>query len=459
MTGKRKRFAFPVLGLLLLSACTILQPYESQLPPLDSGSADFSNYVALGAAISAGYHSGALYESAQYYSFPAILSRSMRTEGFRQPRINSPGWSSPMPGEGHLVIRFDDAGVPTMEPLPWPEGWETNTDLWPGPLDLLDPLPHQNLSIPLATVQDLLNTRGPFDAQGQLNPYYNFILRNGIEECGWFPQILSAWEQAVLLNPTFLTLSAGISEVLTPALFGTGVPLASGPEFESSYSQLLDSLESHLPDCDLLLLNVPSVLDFAFFRSVPPRAIGHDLEELTLPGGGGIPLHGEEGVLLEEDLVLLEALFDVLDGVGLPRDEMIQYFMDTEALEEASAAAMLDSLYPRNGELLSENLVLRESEWTQLADRVIDYNQSIAALAEARGHCHVDFYSLFQRVLDGSASFNGHEMSAEFLGNFFSLDGIHPTRFGNALIVDEITSVINERFHSNLQVPLLEDLP
>lgn len=61
------------------------------LPPLTAGNADFSKYVAVGASFSAGFMDGALFIAGQQNSFPNILSEQFANAGggsFSQPMMN-----------------------------------------------------------------------------------------------------------------------------------------------------------------------------------------------------------------------------------------------------------------------------------------------------------------------------------------------------------------------------------
>lgn len=66
-------------------------PEAEVLPELTSGSADFSNYVALGASFTSGFTDGALFKASQENSFPNILSQQFAKVGggnFTQPLMN-----------------------------------------------------------------------------------------------------------------------------------------------------------------------------------------------------------------------------------------------------------------------------------------------------------------------------------------------------------------------------------
>ena len=69
------------LAITLLTSCSNDQywsdPVTETLPALTSGSADFSNYVALGASFSAGVSSGSLFIASQNNSFPNTLAGAL----------------------------------------------------------------------------------------------------------------------------------------------------------------------------------------------------------------------------------------------------------------------------------------------------------------------------------------------------------------------------------------------
>ena len=59
---------------------------------ITSGSADFSNYIAIGNSITAGLMDGALYNGGQSRSYPNLMANQMLPAGggsFNQPDINS----------------------------------------------------------------------------------------------------------------------------------------------------------------------------------------------------------------------------------------------------------------------------------------------------------------------------------------------------------------------------------
>ena len=83
------------LAITLLTSCSNDQywsdPVTETLPALTSGSADFSNYVALGASFSSGDSDNALFIASQMNSFPNTLAGAFSNIGggeFTQPMMN-----------------------------------------------------------------------------------------------------------------------------------------------------------------------------------------------------------------------------------------------------------------------------------------------------------------------------------------------------------------------------------
>src|SRR3954451_12927204 len=62
---------------------------------VNTGTADFKTYVALGDSLTAGYSSSALVRTYQVNSYPALIYRQAtgKTTGFEQPLISAPGIS------------------------------------------------------------------------------------------------------------------------------------------------------------------------------------------------------------------------------------------------------------------------------------------------------------------------------------------------------------------------------
>ncbi len=99
--------------------------------------------------------------------------------------------------------------------------------------------------------------------------------------------------------------------------------------------------------------------------------------------------------------------------------------------------------------------VLNADERAQIRAKVMAFNAEIAtAIADkesSRGVsiALVDVFTLLDQLRTSGVDLNGDgapDLTTRYLGGIFSLDGIHPTRTGNALIANAFIDAINTRF-------------
>src|SRR3954452_8349625 len=109
---------------------------------VNTGTANFTTYVALGDSLTAGFSSGALLRRYQVNSYPALIYREAtgKTTGFEQPLVSNPGLGA---GGGVLVLQ----GLRPTVIVPTPDRGQ--------PINLTLPRPYNNLAVPGATLHDL----------------------------------------------------------------------------------------------------------------------------------------------------------------------------------------------------------------------------------------------------------------------------------------------------------------
>jgi lysophospholipase L1-like esterase len=94
--------------------------------------------------------------------------------------------------------------------------------------------------------------------------------------------------------------------------------------------------------------------------------------------------------------------------------------------------------------------VLHANEVAVIRTAIQAYNQVIAASAQRYGAALVDLNALVSDlVVDGYKAGN-HRITGDFLGGFFSLDGIHPTNTGYAILANEILQQMKRQLHINI---------
>ena len=102
--------------------------------------------------------------------------------------------------------------------------------------------------------------------------------------------------------------------------------------------------------------------------------------------------------------------------------------------------------------------VLTETEIANIQEAVDGYNVTIAQLAEEFELGLVDMNKLIKSLASNDGlNFDGVNVSTTFVsGGVFSLDGIHPTPKGNAIIANEFIATINATYGAN--VPMVNQV-
>jgi hypothetical protein len=289
------------LAITLLTSCSKDQYWNdnplndptapSTLPALTSGSADFSNYVALGASFSAGESSGSVFIKAQEYSFPNLLAEAFSntvtltdtgTEGFfSQPMVNDNIGGLLLNGE---VFQYEDqSGEVKYRPRLYFNGQA------PAYLD----------ATPTTEISNILT--GPFNNMGVsgIKSYqftkqgYGDISGLGSGANPYFVRMASSPSATVLgdavsQDPTFFTISVmGGNDVLSYATSGGayGIDQIGNQEtstyspyditdptaFNTKITEIVSALTAN--GAKGVLSNVPYVTDLPFFTAVPYAAL------------------------------------------------------------------------------------------------------------------------------------------------------------------------------------------
>ena len=201
---------------------------EIEVPQQTSGTADFSNYIAVGNSLTAGYSDFGLYAEAQMQSYPNLMARQMKeitNIDFRQPDI---------PGNGSGYFYVADLDITTNPPTPG-IGIFTPDPNW---LDQLEGS-FNNLGVPGIRVKDI-SVKG-YGSSPQANPYFYRML-------GGKDANMSYLEMVEESQPTFFTSWLGNNDVLGYAsdggAMGTGALTDPETEFRHNYDALISTLTS-----------------------------------------------------------------------------------------------------------------------------------------------------------------------------------------------------------------------
>jgi len=240
----------------------------------DAGSADFSNYVAIGNSLTAGYMDGALYNMGQEYSLAALLHQQMQYAGapgnFNQPDINSElgfNTSVEQPQGGPILGRYK---LDTSIPGPSPTVGGDEITPYEGDTGELN-----NFGVPGILVGQLLTpaTGGP-QSDPAFNPFYARFASN--------PGSSTILGDAVATQPSFFTLWIGNNDVLGYAVSGASNPniLTSEQNFENYFTTTISQLMNNTTASGVVA-TIPPVSTVPFFQAVSYDAVELSAEEAT----------------------------------------------------------------------------------------------------------------------------------------------------------------------------------
>ncbi|WP_286814829.1 MULTISPECIES: G-D-S-L family lipolytic protein [unclassified Maribacter] len=523
---KNLKYLYISLGVLAFTACNDpedvdLEPevIAEELPALTSGSADFSNYVALGNSLTAGFTDGALFQASQTLSMPNLLSQKFSLAGggsFSQPLTNDNIGGLALAGtriqDPRLV--FGGAGPVSLESLIGDVTVTTD-------IALNNPTgPFNNLGVPGAKSFHLLAPGYGNIANVQLglaNPYF-------VRMTGATPDI-SVLEMAVGQSPSFFSLWIGNNDVLGYATTGgdgtdpiTPISGAPGQGFDGSYGALIATLTAG--GAQGVVANIPNVTDVPHFTTVPHNPLdptnpdfGDQIATLNGIFGQlnqvyaflGVPERSiefsttaaSEVVIRDETLTDLSAqIAGVLSAsptfpafvqsFGLPVEAAplvagllgSTYGQTREATADdlfvlpsssiigtvntESVAALMAAGLPQTlaGQFsvegislpLEDKWVLIPSEQEEIAVATAAFNQIIEATANQAGLALVDANGLLNQLANGGITSGDFTLTSNLVtGSAFSLDGIHPTARGYALLANEFMKAIDATYGSNFE--------
>jgi lysophospholipase L1-like esterase len=350
---------------------------------------NFTTYVALGDSLTAGMSNGALVETHQRRSYPALLAAQAGVSAFEQPLISEPG----IPTELALVTLI-------------PPVVSTKATKQGAPLRLELARPYNNLGVPAANVSDLL-TRVT-DGGG----FHDLILRGRG----------TALAQGLSLKPTMVTLWIGSYDLLGAVVSGRaieGVTLTPVASFKAAFQSVVNAIKAS--GASAVAANVPDVTTIPFVNTIQPIVVGPTGAPVRV-NGQTVALIGPNGPLPANSLITLAAAPLLLKGDGIP------------------------TAVGGTGRALPDEVILDLGEVAAIRERVGQYNQAIAEICQGAGIPVLDIHSFYANAAAHGYMVGGVTLTSAFLsGGLFGYDGVHPTDLGYALIANEWIRLINSR--------------
>lgn len=485
---------YKYIGLFLLSlgiiSCDVnneLDVIPEEVVPvveLNTNGLDFSSYVSVGASFTAGFTDGAMFAAAQENSFPNILASKFGTT-FNQPimvdPLGNPNNIGGIVSNGTVVQQprffFNGSGPAVLPATPTTELGTTVTG------------PFNNFGAPGAKSFHLT-----IPGYGQLNPYFGRMASS---------PTATVMGDALAQNPTFFTLSevggndvlgyalsggSGVDQTgnLNPATYG-GSDITDPTVFASVFSGMVTALTAN--GAKGVVANVPYITDLANFTTVAYNSIPLDAATAAQLNGAFAAYNGGLQQILDlknanmlpaqvlpllvnydqaevdkrqinfvagqNAVLILDENLSNLTPINAALTNMRQATSDD--LLVLASATFLGTTVGGNPQLingvsvpLSDQWVLTPEEQTAIKNATDAYNTTISAVASANPNVAlVDFKGVLAEASMGIV-FDDYTMNTSLVtGGLISLDGVHLTARGYALMANKILEAMDAEFGSN----------
>ncbi|MCF8231390.1 MAG: hypothetical protein K9J27_04305 [Bacteroidales bacterium] len=408
-----------------------------------SGEADFSTYVAVGNSLTAGFMNGELYRSGQQNSYPSMLADKFATVGggdFTQPLMK------------------DDLGFGNRRVLGPSQDCTGDTSLAPVPIQgepnpqnftsIADQGPFNNMGVPGAKSFHLVA-----EGYGQLNPYFGRFMSD--------PNT-TVLADAMAANPTFFTMWIGNNDVLGYAMAGGEADSITGQQM---YGGVLQSMLQTLTSIGAkgAIANIPDITDIPFFNTIPYNALTLSQEQAQQLNQSdayqqynqGAENAGVDKISFQEGANAL-----VIEDNSAPYNQIggIRQIKENELvlLEIPLDSVKCYGMGSQNP--VPEEYVLDEEEISKISQAVNGYNQTITAMAQQFSIAEVDMAAVMKEAEENGLRYDGVGYTTEFVsGGLFSLDGIHLTGQGYAIVANKFISAINAEYNAEIPTVSVTD--
>ena len=482
-------------------------------PTYTSGSADFSTFVSVGNSLTAGYSDGTVFQRGQAASFPNILAQRFALAGggdFTQPLVSDDiggllFGGTPITGPRLIFDTVNQSPVPVS-------GTPTTevTNIIPGPFNnmgvpgaksfhLLAPGYGNAMNFPAAANPYFIRMASSpdvsviADAMAQSPTFFSLWIGNNdvlgyatsggdgsnpITDQATFDFALGTLAQT-LVSGGAEGIIANIPSV-TDAPYFTTVPFAplspANPDFGPLIPQL-NGIFGQLNQVYAFLESqgVPNATDrqIVFSETAASAAVIKDeslanlsaqisgvlnasptfpsfVESLGLPAAAA-PLvanllgtaYGQSRQANANDLIVLPSS----SVIGTVNEPFFNFLLSQNIPPSLAGQFSVEGVtYP-----LDDKWVLIPSEIEEVTNATAGFNATIDALATQYDLAFFDVNTFFNQVATSGYQAGSAFMTADYVtGGTFSLDGVHPSPRGYAVVSNQMIDLINAKYGSNI---------
>lgn len=361
------------------------------------GPADLSRLVIIGDSLSAGFQNSSLLGSQQSHGYASLIAVQAGVS-LPLPLIADPGIPS--------VLELISVGPPPL--IDRAPG--TSTGRLNPTLQVMD------LAVPGATVDDALTLVPDCDftpdnappIKQVVNVLTDIVL--GLPGC-FIGTRMSQVQWAEALSPTTVLVWLGNQDALQAVIYGADPALVTPvKDFKHAYRMVMRRLAA--TRATIVVANIPDV------TVIPYLTPAEDVAAIVgLPLSVVGPLLGIEA----GDFVTPDA-FPLIPGI-----------LGTPGSGPLPDSVMLDA---------GKVAIIRQA--------IKRFNTIIQTEADLVGAAVVDIHHLLDRATRQGLLVGDRRLTTDFLGGLFSLDGVHPTNTGYAIIANEFIKALNHRFHAGI---------
>lgn len=421
-----------ILLLLVLGTLFACEPSLDEFTTT-AGSADFTKYVAIGNSLTAGFADGDLYRSGQENSYPAILAYQMEAAGggeFKQPLMfDEYGFGS---------RRLLDASIPA----PVMAGVTPSEQNF---VSIANEGPFNNMGVVGAKSFHLVPGA---EAYSNLNPYYRRFAAS--------PGVSTVLGEAMAQNPSFFTVWIGSNDVLFYAYDGGASDSITDPAlFQQAVGGILGGMVS--TGAKGAVANIPDITDIPFFTYMNTK----------LPYFGLVLTEQAQADMLNAGYTSLNTVIKSLGSV-----DTLTFALGTNGFVIVDKDIPWGIRQMKEGDLflltlptdsvqnygygsqtpIPDKYVLTSTEIEKVKTATTSYNQIIAGLANEFGLALVDMNEHMNTLATTGITVDGITFTSAFItGKAFSLDGIHLTAQGSAVVANFFIDAINVKYSSDLK--------
>lgn len=405
--------AFASVAVGSATACTsdrIAGP-TTVLENTSEGRGVFQRYLAIGTSVSAGVQSDGLIAATQATSWPAQLAAAAgRT--LNQPLIDGTGCHSPLVAPLASGVRL--SGEPAGEDASLLSCSALRSDVF---------LPVDNVGLNGARAKDALNTTPENIADPGNATVYGRVLQPGQTQVSTM----------MAANPKLVSVELGANEVLE-ARYGIAIEggnLASYDDFVADYDKVLDSVQK-VTKIAVVVGLIDDLGHAAAFRT--GNEIWNDQAEFV-----------NFNVNVQGDCQNSSNLVFIPFAVPTALQYATYYAQHGLGPYPFSCAGQAPAV---------ADFILTSSEQATVNNLMHKMSAHIQAEATTRGFAYFALGSLYDRNdIKGPFSLVGFLTTAKPFGDYFSLDGLHPSALGQTVLARAAAQALNDRYDLGIPQP------